>query len=110
MLPLLTTASSISCSHAGRATHLPASPRVFVQGMPVLVQTDSNTVVGCPFTIPTGKPSPCLTIRWIVAATRVLAGGTPVLTEAAVGLGQSPEQAPQGPPIVMAVQQRVRGI
>lgn len=111
MLPVLTTASSITCSHAGKATHIPAPPpRVFVDGMPVLVQTDSNTVIGCPFTIPTGKPSPCTTLRWTVAAKKVLVGGKPVLTEAAVGLGFSPEQAPQGPPIATAIQQRVRAL
>lgn len=111
MLPVLTTASSITCTHAARATHIPAPPpRVFVSGAPVLVQTDSNSVIGCPFTIPTGKPSPCTMIRWTVAAKRVLVGGKPVLTEAAVGLGLSPEQAPQGPPIAMAIQQRVRAV
>lgn len=110
MVPVLTTASHVTCSHAGKATHVPAAPRVFVNGMPVLVQSDTNAVVGCPFTIPTSKPSPCVSIRWTVAATRVFAGGRSVLVETAVGLGVSPEQVPQGPPIAAAIQQRVRAV
>lgn len=108
MLPVLTVGSSVSCSHGAKVIHTPAQPRVFVDGQPVLVQTDANTIAGCPFTIPTGKPSPCVTVRWTVAATRVFVDGTPVLTEASVGLGTSAEQAPQGPPIASAIQQRVR--
>jgi hypothetical protein len=107
---VLNAASTVTCTHAAKVSHFPTQTRVLVGGSPVLVQTDSSSIVGCPFTIPTGKPSPCVTLRWTVGATRVFAGGTPVLLQTSVGLGMSPEQAPQGPPIVSAVQPRVQAL
>jgi hypothetical protein len=109
-MPLAVTATSIvTCTHGAKVTHVPVS-RVLVQGAPVLVQTDTNAIVGCPFTLPTvpPKPSPCIVVRWTTASLRVFAGGTPVLAQTAVGLGVSPEQAPQGPPIVNPAQARVQ--
>jgi hypothetical protein len=110
-MPLALNASSVlTCTHAAKVTHTPSQPRVLVQGAPVLVQTDANMIVGCPFTLPGGKPSPCVSIRWTTAAVRVLAGNQPVLVQSAVGLCQSPEQAPQGPPIINPVQARVQAV
>lgn len=110
-MPLvLTTTATVSCSHAARVTHLPSQSRVLVVGAPVIVQTDTASIIGCPFTIPTSKPSPCLTARWTTASARVFAGGTPVLTQASTGLGLSPEQAPQGPLMASVVQPRVQAI
>jgi len=109
-MPLAVTAASIvTCTHAAKVTHVPSS-RVLVQGVPILVQTDTNAIVGCPFTLPTvpPKPSPCIQVRWTTAALRVSASGKPVLAQTAVGLCSSPEQAPQGPPIVNPAQVRVQ--
>lgn len=110
MPPVLTHATVMTCSHGGTAQHVPTQTRVLIVGSPVLVQSDSNAVAGCAFTIPGPKPSPCTKIQWTVAATRVKAGGTPVLLQSSVGLGLSPEQAPQGPPIISAVQPKVQAI
>jgi len=107
---VLNAAAVITCSHAATVRHVPTQTRVLVAGQPVLVQTDTSTIAGCPFTIPTGKPSPCLTVRWTAAAARVFAGGQPVLVQTSPGMGLSAEQAPQGPTIVMAVQPRVQAI
>lgn len=108
MPPALTSASIVTCTHGATVTHVPTS-RVLVQGAPVLVQTDTSAIVGCPFNIPAiPKPSPCIQVRWTTAATRVLASGKPVLHQAAVGLGISPEQVPQGPPIANPAQARVQ--
>ncbi len=107
---VLNASSTVTCSHAAPVNHVPSQSRVLVAGAPVLVQTDTSSIAGCPFTIPTSKPSPCTTVRWVVAATRVVAGGTPVLLQTSSGLGLSPEQAPQGPVIVTAVQPRVQAI
>jgi hypothetical protein len=98
--PLLTVASVVNCPHAAKATFTPSQTKVLAGGSPVLVQTDAAAIAGCAFTIPGPKPSPCTTIRWTVAALRVTAGGTPVLHATSVGLCNSPEQAPQGPPLV----------
>jgi hypothetical protein len=108
MPPALNPASVVSCPHGGQAQHVPSQSRVLVGGAPALVQSDAGTVAGCAFTIPPSKPSPCTTIRWTVAAVRVTAGGTPLLLASSVGLCNSPEQAPQGPPMVGATQPRVQ--
>lgn len=110
MPPILTAASSVSCTHAATVTHTPSQTRVLAAGAPALTQADTAVVAGCPFTLPSGTPSPCVTIRWTVGAARVLASGTPVLTQASVGLCVSPAQAPQGPPVISVVQPRVQGL
>jgi hypothetical protein len=84
-----------------------ASPRVMVSGMPAAVLTDQGLVAGCAFTVPTGKPQPCVTTRWIAAATRVLANGQPLLINPCVALCLSAEQIPGGPPIITGSQTRV---
>ena len=110
MPPVLTTASVLTCPHAGQVTHTPTQVRVTMMGAPALTQPDVSVIAACPFTLPPSKPSPCLTIQWTVAATRVFAGGAPVLLQSSVGLCKSPEQAPQGPPIISVVQPRVQGM
>jgi len=109
MPALLTVASVVMCPHGGKATFTPSQARVSAAGSPVLLQTDSAAIAGCAFTIPPSKPSPCTTIRWTVAAVRVKVNGAAVLHGSAVGLCNSPEQAPQGPPTVSATQPRVTG-
>jgi hypothetical protein len=110
MPPVLTSASVLTCPHAaGQVAHTPSQTRVVAVGAPALTQADTNTIAGCPFTIGT-KPSPCVTVRWTVAAARVTAGGVPLLLQSSVGLCSSPEQAPQGPPLVTVVQPRVQGL
>jgi hypothetical protein len=108
MPPVLTPDSALNCPHGGKATHAPGPSRVKVGGLPALLQSDTGTVAGCAFTIPTGKPSPCTTVHWTVAALRVKTNGTPLLLSTSAGLCNSPEQAPQGAPIVAATQPRVR--
>jgi hypothetical protein len=109
VFPALTAASVVTCPHAGQVTHMPSQSRVLIAGSPALVQADQGSVVGCAFTIPPTKPSPCTTVRWTVGAVRVMVGGVPLLLATSVGLANSPEQAPQGPPIVSTTQPRVQG-
>jgi hypothetical protein len=71
------------------------------------VLTDQGLVAGCVFTVPVAKPQPCVTTRWIVGATRVLASGTPLLINPCVALCLSAEQIPGGPPIILGSQTRV---
>ncbi|MGG7566512.1 hypothetical protein ACQ5SO_10165 [Rhodovulum sp. DZ06] len=105
--PILHVGASAACPHGGTLTLVPASPRVTVSGQPVAVLTDQGLVAGCAFTLPGGKPSPCVTTRFIAAATRVTSMGQPVLINPMSALCLSPEQAPQGPPIFTASQARV---
>lgn len=105
--PLLHSGTTATCPHGGTLNIIAASPRVSVSGMPVAVLTDQGLVAGCVFTLPGGKPQPCVTTRWIAAATRVLANGQPVLINPLVALCLSAEQIPGGPPIISASQTRV---
>jgi hypothetical protein len=105
--PVLHTGTIATCPHAGPLNIIAASPRVLVSGMPVAVLTDQGVVTGCVFTVPPGKPQPCVTTRWIVGAARVMASGVPVLINPPVAICQSAEQIPAGPPIISGSQTRV---
>jgi hypothetical protein len=111
MLAILNTASVFQCPHGLPLTHVPSQPRVKLLGSEALVLPDLGTVSPtCPFTLPGGKPSPCSTLRWTTAATRVKANSQPVLLQSSLGLCNSPEQAPQGAPIPGAIQPRVSAL
>ncbi|GLZ81517.1 hypothetical protein Afil01_63240 [Actinorhabdospora filicis] len=110
--PLLHVGATVSCPHGAPAQIISANTRVIVNGTPVAVLTDNTVVAGCPFQIPVGpgtKPSPCVKVQWVVGATRVLVNGQPALLMTSTGLCQSPEQLPQGPPVIAAAQTRVVG-
>lgn len=71
--------------------------------------SDVFPIAGCAFTVPPGKPQPCVLARWVAPALRVRHGGQPAVLQSSTGICQSAEQAPQGPPRVAATQTRVRG-
>ncbi|RYD45545.1 MAG: hypothetical protein EOP63_00860 [Sphingomonadales bacterium] len=105
--PVLHTGASATCPHGGMLNIVAASPRVQVSGMPAAVLTDQGLVAGCAFTVPPSKPQPCVTTRWMVGATRVIANGQPLLINPCVAICQSAEQIPGGPPIITGSQTRV---
>jgi uncharacterized Zn-binding protein involved in type VI secretion len=71
----------------------------------VVTQATPYTVAGCPFTTSAG-PMPCVTAQWVVGATRVFAGGQPVLLQDSQAVC-----APTGTPLTVVVTQvRVRGM
>ena len=107
--PLFHVGATATCPHAGQITTIPTNTRVLVSGMPVATMGDTFLVAGCVFTIPVGKPQPCVKVQWLVPAVRVLVNGQPVILQTSVGLCQSSEQVPQGPPTVVATQPRVIG-
>ncbi|MCU0627112.1 MAG: hypothetical protein MUF21_11610 [Gemmatimonadaceae bacterium] len=110
---ILTTASTLLCPHGATATIAPGTPRVRIAGSPVATLADLGTIAGCPFQIPVGagtKPQPCVTVRWLAPATRVRAGGQPVLLQSSTALCLSVEQIPAGPPNVVQSQPRVTGV
>lgn len=77
---LLDSSSTIMCMHApGKAQPAGTNPKVKVSGQPITTQTNSYTISGCPFTPANGGNGPCVTAQWTVVATRVRAGGVPVL-------------------------------
>lgn len=70
--------ATVLCQHAGNARAVATNTRVKLGGQAVLTQTDTHAVSGCSFT--KGPVyTPCVTVRWLSAATRVKAGGMPVL-------------------------------
>jgi uncharacterized Zn-binding protein involved in type VI secretion len=105
---LVHVAATIMCPHGGRASVQSGQSRVTVSGDAVATVADTYPVTGCTLNV-SGKPQPCLTIRWPGPATRVSVNGSPVILSGSTGICQSPEQAPQGPPSVPSTQQRVTG-
>ncbi len=78
---LLHQGATVLCLHAGQAQPTVASPRVNVSGQPIVVQTTTHTVAGCTLPPPPAANGPCVTAQWVSAATRVRAGGVPVLLQ-----------------------------
>jgi hypothetical protein len=107
--PLFHVGATAICPHGGQLTVASTNARVQVGGMPVATMGDTCTVAGCVFTVPPGKPQPCIRVQWLVPATRVLVLGQPALLQTSTGLCLSPEQIPQGPPSVVTNQPRTVG-
>ena len=76
--PILHLGATVTCSHGGQALPTAPFPRVLVSGQPVTTQSAPYTVAGCGF-VPPGGNGPCVTANFVTAATRVLAGGVPVV-------------------------------
>ena len=106
---LLHVGATAICPHGGQVTVIPANSRVLVGGQPVATFGDQYLVAGCAFTVPPGKPQPCIKVQWLVPATRVLVNGQPAILQTSSGLCQSPEQIPQGPPSVIVTQVKAMG-
>lgn len=102
---LVEQGATILCVHGGQASPTAPFPRVRLGGQPVTVQPAPHVVAGCPYA-PGGTPTPCVTANWITAATRVRAGGQPVLL-----MDSQAVCVPNGTPLTIAsTQLRVRGI
>jgi uncharacterized Zn-binding protein involved in type VI secretion len=106
--PLFHVGATAICSHAGQVQTISSNTRVLVNGMPVATLADQFLVAGCPFVIGT-TPHPCVRIQWLTPATRVMVMGQPAILQSSTGLGLAPDQAPQGPPTIVATQPRVIG-
>lgn len=77
---LLHQGATVLCLHGGQAQATAPDPRVKVMGQPLVTQPSPHTVAGCPF-VSGSNPMPCVTAQWVSAATRVMAGGQPVLLQ-----------------------------
>jgi uncharacterized Zn-binding protein involved in type VI secretion len=102
---LLHVGATVLCSHTGQAQPVVSNPRVRVGGQPVVTLSSTYTVAGCILPTPPVANGPCVTGQWITGATRVRAGGTPVLL-----MDSQSICAPSGTPLIaVAAQVRVRG-
>jgi hypothetical protein len=84
--------------HGGQAQPTAPFPRVLVSGQPVVTLATPYVVAGCALS-PTGAP-PCVTAQWVVGATRVLAGGMPVINQTGVAVC-----VPSGQPLLVVTTQ-----
>lgn len=94
--------ATVICAHAGQATPSAPNPRVKVGGQPVITLTSPYVIAGCALT---SVPSPpCVSAQFLVGATRVLAGGAPVVIQSG-----SSVCVPTGTPLqVLVTQLRVK--
>ena len=101
---LLHVGATVLCMHGGQAQPTVPNPRVLVDGQPIVTQPLPYVVAGCPF-VPPGGNGPCVTAQWIMGATRVFAGGAPVLLQSSQAVC-----APTGTPLnIIVTQTRVTG-
>ncbi len=102
---LLHAGATVLCMHGGQAQPTAPNPRVRVGGQPVVTQAAPHAVAGCPFNV-SGSPVPCVTAQWVTAATRVRAGGVPVLLQDSQAVC-----TPNGTGVtIVMTQTRVRGM
>jgi hypothetical protein len=103
----LTAAATITCIHGATVKGVPSNVRVKLGGSPVLTASDVFSVVGCPFTLPSGTPHPCITVEWKQPGTKLLPAKGP-LTSESVGICKAADGAPQGKAIVVPAQNNTR--
>lgn len=102
--PLLHLGATVMCSHGGKAEPTAIFPRVTVSGQPVVTLSSPYAIMGCGFVAPSGN-GPCTMANFVTSATRVFAGGTPVLLQDSISVC-----VPTGTPtIAPVVQTRVIG-
>lgn len=86
--PILTSATTVICGHAGSTNHVPGQVRVKVAGSIVAVATDQHVVAGC--SLASSSATFCTVLMWSAPATRVKAGGKPVLLNSSICTGVGP--------------------
>jgi hypothetical protein len=97
--------AQVTCTHQAKVTLVPF-PRVTINGQAVVVQSSTPPIVGCPG-VPPSIP-PCATVTWTMGATRVTAGGTPVvLLESALSSKCPPNPTPA---LITVTQTRVSAL
>ncbi len=112
---LLHVGAMVKCIHQAPAVTTPTQTQVLVSGQPVATSANLFPVTGCPFVVVL-KPQPCVQVKWIQIATKVLINGAPALLQTPPGPGPgagiclSPEQAPQGIPMISQMQIQVLGM
>ncbi|SAL04855.1 hypothetical protein AWB78_07165 [Caballeronia calidae] len=92
--PLVTSATTVMCGHAGSATHTPSQTRVLVGGSPVAVTSDQHMIGGCSLS---GSSGPfCTVLAWTMPAMRVTAVGASVLIQSSMPMGVGPGMVVSG--------------
>lgn len=109
MPSLLTTASVMMCPHGGTVSA--TSSNTHAKAGDFLVRpSDTFTIAGCAFTLPSGTPHPCMTVQWVKSALRCKAAGDFMLAQDSVGLCLAADQAPQGTVLIQSTQTHASGL
>lgn len=77
--PIVHYGATVTCFHQGLAQPTVLSPRVSVSGQLVVTLATPYVVAGC--ALATTSTPPCVSAQWVTGATRVLAGGMPVIIQ-----------------------------
>jgi hypothetical protein len=93
--PVLTVASQIQCMHGGLAVLTTTNTTLCAGGSPVLLESDTHVVVGCPFTAGLVY-LPCVIVQWQAGATSLSVNGVPVLVATSIGQCLNAAGVPQG--------------
>ena len=102
---LLHTGATVLCAHAGQAQPTVPNPRVKVGGQPIVTLPTVYTIAGCTIPPPPAANGPCVTAQFMMGATRVTAGGQPVLLQDSQAIC-----TPTGTPLnIVVTQVRVKG-
>lgn len=105
---ILNSQTVLMCPHGGSIQHVPTTFTTYrVNGYPPLRLADSYLVTGCPFMLPMGgapSPSPCQTVLWTAPSPYLFVKGSPVLTNASIGICTSAIGIPGGPVVIGAHQ------
>ena len=97
------------CGHAGQISAVSASPRVRLSGQVAVTIGDTFPIAGCTLNV-SGAPHPCVRVQWLVPSSRVRIGGQPAILQTSTGMTLAADMAPQGAPVVLGGQARVRGV
>lgn len=107
---LVTTLSTVACFHQGTVNLQTSNSKVFVEGSPVLLESDiQQSIIGCLF-YRGDSYSPCVKITWKSGATKVQVDGTNVLLDTNIGDCFNPSNLLQGTAQFQVVQRKVTGI
>lgn len=100
---VLHRSATVQCVHAGQAQPMVTNQRVKVGNQPIVTQSSTYSVSGC--TLPTQSGGPCVTAQFTSAATKVRAGGQPVLLK-----NSQATSTPTGTGLnILSTQTRVKG-
>lgn len=108
--PIVTQMTQTQCPHAAMGTLTTSTSKVMIDNAPALVMGDEGTVAGCPFTLPNGKPQPCVSEKLLGMSSKVQAEGSFVLLQNPADLCYSAENIPQGPVTWTNIQQKVTAL
>jgi hypothetical protein len=101
--PVLTVAAVVICPHGGGVAMTGTTSRVLIGGMPALTVAGPAMVQNCAL----APAQACASVTWQAGASRVFAGGQPVLVQTSTGTCLSSAGQPTGSPLVVTVQSRV---